>query len=450
MMEWALPTPVRQKFHALQQEFANRPDVRRFLRCGFWRGFFSKYAEANLLHKKMLRVSSKLQSISRKSAKGAETRAKATTHVLRAQCNDAYWHGIFGGLYAPHLRTALWRELIIAETMADAARHSAVKYRVAERLDFDADGMEEIEIVSPQFAAVVKPSGGGTLEVLDFRPSAVTLINSLQRRLEAYHARISAAAAVGGGQVASIHEQTLAKQEGLEERLRYDHWPRNTFRLLLFADGKIHEDYEGVRLEENAVFAGGNYRTEKVERDQVTLSIEGALDAAMASGGQCSKLRAAKAMTFTSAKGSCDARCRLELARCGSETLAAENASPLQFMAGLEIVLNLLAPNVPDRYFEFAGKREALAWSGVVEGSRLRVVDEWQNVAVTIDAPGASHLWIAPIETVSESEEGFERVYQGSQILAIWPVQLMPAGKWSAEIVLHVTTAREKTMKGAN
>jgi alpha-amylase/alpha-mannosidase (GH57 family) len=447
MMEWVLPTAVRQKFHALQQEFANRSDVRRFLRGGFWRGFFSKYAEANLLHKKMLRVSSKLQSISRKSAKAAETRAKAMTHLLRAQCNDAYWHGIFGGLYAPHLRTALWRELILAETMADAARHTATKYRAAERLDFDADGMEEIEIVSPQFAAVVKPSGGGTLEVLDFRPSAVTLVNSLQRRLEAYHARIGAAAAGSGGQVASIHEQTLAKEEGLEQRLRYDRWPRNTFRLLVFSDGKKHEDYEGVRLEENAVFAGGNYRTEKVARDQVTLSIEGPLDAAMASSGQCSKLRATKAMTFTSAKGSCDVRCRLELARCGSETLAAENVSPLQFMAGLEIVLNLLAPNVPDRYFEFAGKREALAWSGIVEGSQLRVVDEWQNVAVTIDAPGASHLWIAPIETVSESEEGFERVYQGSQILAIWPVQLMPAAKWSAEAVLHVTKAREENTK---
>ena len=449
MMEWVLPTAARQKFHALQQEFAQRPDVQRFLRGGFWRGFFSKYAEANLLHKKMLRVSSKLQSISRKTAKGAANRAKAMTHLLRAQCNDAYWHGIFGGLYAPHLRTALWRELIIAETLADAARHRPVQYRVAERLDFDADGMEEIEIVSPQFAAVVKPSGGGTLEVLDFRPSAVTLVNSLQRRLEAYHARITGAAAGGAGQVASIHDQTLAKEEGLEQRLRYDRWPRNALRLLIFADGKKHEDYEGVRLEENAVFAGGNYRTEEVQRDQVTLSIEGPLDAAMTSGGQCTNLRATKAMKFTSATGTCDVRCRLELARCGPETGAAENVSPLQFMAGLEIVLNLLAPNVPDRYFEFAGKRQPLAWSGVVDGSQLRVVDEWQNVAVTIDAPGASHLWIAPIETVSESEEGFERVYQGSQILAVWPVQLMPAARWSAETVLHVTTAREKTAKSA-
>src|ERR1700686_3090302 len=102
MMEWVLPTSVRQKFHALLDEFSARPDVRRFLRGGFWRGFFSKYAEANLLHKKMLRVSSKLRTGGargvRKTPKGELQRAKAMTHLLRSQCNDAYWHGIFGGL----------------------------------------------------------------------------------------------------------------------------------------------------------------------------------------------------------------------------------------------------------------------------------------------------------------------------------------------------------------
>ncbi len=450
MMEWALPTEVRKRFHAVQEEFASRPDVRRFLRGGFWRGFFSKYAEANLLHKKMLRVSSKLRAISRKRTKGAENRAAAMTHLLRGQCNDAYWHGIFGGLYAPHLRTALWHELILAETLADAARHKAARYQAAERLDFDADGMEEIEIVSPQFAALVKPSGGGTLEALDFRPSAVTLVNSLQRRVEAYHERVHDAAAQGGGQVASIHNQTLAKEAGLEERLRYDRWPRHALRLLLFANGKKHEDYEAVRLEENAEFAGGDYRTMEVGRDHVTLSIDAPPGAAMAPGGQCNNLRATKTMTFTSAPGSCDVRCALEIARCGSESHVAEDATPLQFMAGLEIVLNLLAPNVPDRYFEFAGNRQPLAWSGVVEGSHLRVVDEWQDVAVTIDAPGASYLWVAPIETVSESEEGFERVYQGSQILAVWPVEMVPSAKWSAETVLHVTAARPESVKREN
>jgi alpha-amylase len=149
-------------------------------------------------------------------------------------------------------------------------------------------------------------------------------------------------------------------------------------------------------------------------------------------------------MTFASTPKSCEIKCGIELARCTLESAAAENASPLQFMAGLEIVINLLAPNVPDRYFEFAGIRQPLAWSGTVEGATLRVVDEWQDVAVEIEAPGATHLWVAPIETVSESEEGFERVYQGSQILALWPVQLQTSGKWSSEATLRIATARQE------
>ena len=445
MMEWVLPTPVRQRFHALQEEFGARPDVRRFLRGGFWRGFFSKYAEANLLHKKMLRVSSKLRPRSRKGSKGAANFARAVTHLLRAQCNDAYWHGIFGGLYAPHLRAALWRELIAAETLADAARHNAAKYQAVDQLDFDADGMEEIEVTSPKFAALIKPSGGGTLEVLDFRPRGVALINSLQRRVEVCHASLRDATQAAG-RVASIHDQTLAKESGLEHCLRYDRWPRHAFRLLLFSTGKTHADYEALRLEESTTFAGGNYQAGQVTPHDVKLALEAPLCSAIAGGRPGDKLRAEKTFQFDWDEKGSDVVCRLNLVRSGPESHSAESPTPTQFTVGLEIVLNLLAPNEPDRYFEFPGNRHALAWSGVVEGSHLRVVDEWQDVAVEIDAPGASHLWVAPIETVSESEGGFERVYQGSQILAVWTAEIAPGGRWSAETALHVTPARQQSV----
>ena len=76
-----------------------------------------------------------------------------------------------------------------------------------------------------------------------------------------------------------------------------------------------------------------------------------------------------------------------------------------------------------------------------MEGPKVRVADEWQDVAVNIEARDASQLWMAPIETVSESEEGFERVYQGSQILGVWNVDLNSANTWSSETVLRVTKA---------
>ncbi|HET9402753.1 MAG TPA: alpha-amylase/4-alpha-glucanotransferase domain-containing protein, partial [Candidatus Acidoferrales bacterium] len=107
MMEWVLPTGARKKLHEIEGEFVSREDVQRFLRGGVWRGFMSKYDEVNLLHKKALHVSRELTAKQKKKTgtKGTELSARARTHLLRAQCNDAYWHGVFGGLYSPHLRT---------------------------------------------------------------------------------------------------------------------------------------------------------------------------------------------------------------------------------------------------------------------------------------------------------------------------------------------------------
>jgi hypothetical protein len=443
MMEWVLPTAVRLKFHGLLEEFKDRPDLKRFLRGGFWRGFFSKYAESNLLHKKMLRVSWKLRHGARKSprkgARGAARHAEAVTHLLRSQANDAYWHGIFGGLYAPHLRTELWRELVRAESIADELRLGTKQYQSVDRLDFDADGREEIEIVSPQFAALVKPSGGGTVEVLDFRPSAVTLINSLQRRLEAYHSRLTQTNHDATG-VVSIHNQTISKEAGLEKRLKYDRWPRTMFRLLLFANGKTHADFEALRLEENPAFAGGDYRTAEATPQQVQLIKEAPLSCVAPGAPPASLLQAAKTFTFEALEKGFNLTCRIDLTRTA---VASESRVPISFLVGLEVVVNLLAPNVPDRYIEFSGERKPLEWSGVADAPAVLLTDEWQNVAVKMEARDASQMWISPIETVSESEEGFERVYQGSQILGLWPVDLTSAEKWGAETVLRVTRAKE-------
>jgi 4-alpha-glucanotransferase len=310
------------------------------------------------------------------------------------------------------------------------------------RLDFDADGREEIEITSPKFAAVIKPSDGGTLAVLDFRPSAVTLINSLQRRVEAYHSRLQNAAQFAA-KVASIHDQTISKEPGLEKKLKYDRWARNAFRLLLFAPGKTHADFEALQLEENAAFAGGDYRVVDATAQEIKLSQEAPLRHLIPAADPDCVLSAAKVLQFENHEQGFDVRCRIDLARKGGVNAAPVPAGPAKIAVGLEIVLNLLAPNVPDRFIEFAGSRKPLEWSGVVEGAQVRLVDEWQDVAIAMEARGASQLWISPIETVSESEEGFERVYQGSQILGVWNVTLGPAETWGAETVLRVSKAQK-------
>src|SRR5277367_5946239 len=142
MMEWVLPTRVRQRFNAVQKEFSARPEVLSFLRGGSWRGFFRKYSESNLLHKKMLRVSARIAAVPLRhsSSKASDELILARDLLLRAQCNDAYWHGVFGGLYAPHLRTAVWRPLVEAEAIAERLIRRQRNYSACEKIDFDSDG----------------------------------------------------------------------------------------------------------------------------------------------------------------------------------------------------------------------------------------------------------------------------------------------------------------------
>ena len=82
--------------------------------------------------------------------------------------------------------------------------------------------------------------------------------------------------------------------------------------------------------------------------------------------------------------------------------------------------------------------REDLRFSGELPANTLKIEDGWQRVRVTLAAPNSACFWIAPIETVSESEEGFERVYQGSQIMPIWRIDLGNEKTWTTRLVWRI------------
>ncbi|HTV58475.1 MAG TPA: alpha-amylase/4-alpha-glucanotransferase domain-containing protein [Verrucomicrobiae bacterium] len=422
MMEWALPTPARRRYRALIQEFSAHPTAKPFFHGGTWRSFFSKYPEANLLHKKMLHVSEKIARLAESSRHGRIFRIsldEAETHLYRGQCNDAYWHGVFGGLYTPHLRTALWQSLVKAETIADSLLHNSRHYSAVSFADFDADGQDELYLTSDRCAALIKPSDGATVCALECRTSQTSMINSLARREESYHARLRDAGGSPAG-VVSIHEQTRSKEEGLERWLHYDRWPRHCFRLLLFDAGRTFDDFSASRLDENASLAAGRYSVQSLCPANPSLVLS-----------EPSGWTAEKAFSLSSLANG------FRLALDVSVSRRAHSSQPL--LVGIEMVFNLLAPSSPDRYFEIAGERHPLRWSAVAPASALHLVDEWQKLAIRLCAPSAREWWIAPIETVSESEDGFERIYQGSQILAVWPADFSASLEWRGS--LEVETA---------
>jgi alpha-amylase len=417
MGEWALPPEAGSVYETLLHRVQEAPDgerLARFVHGGIWHNFFRKYEEANHLHKRMLQVSRRYEELDRMippSGGARERYRQGYDRLLLGQCNDAYWHGVFGGLYAPHLRTAVYQGILAAEAQADQldARSCGVG-----REDFNVDGREELLLASDKLGVVVTPGDGGTVAEIAYRPLAFNVINSLRRRPEQYHRRLREAQRAAA-EARSIHDRLIVKEEGLERYLQYDRYGRHTFRTMLFGAARSFHDYRRGRLEESEDLAGGAYRVASAGEDCCALE-------ARAQGCLC--------------------EVRSELAVRGASLHASwrlRYGGLAELRGGLELVLNLLAPDAHDRYLLWPGGQERLKWSGEFTSDRLALVDEWLNLRIDVRVTPAATWWVQPIYTVSQSEGGFEKVYQGSAILPHWPVREGEAG---AEVRLELSPAR--------
>ena len=185
MGEWSLPAPAAARLADLRQSADEQAGS--YLRGGTFPNFFVKYPEGGYLRQRVL-AAGKLGAL-RQDAVAAE-------HLLRAQCNDAYWHGVFGGIYLPHLRRALWAELIAAEGGLPPDLWTA---------DLDGDGFAEIFCRAGEGTFCLRPRDGGTLREWSLKVWGANLGDVLARRPEGYHLRGG-----GGGRpaegVASIHQ----------------------------------------------------------------------------------------------------------------------------------------------------------------------------------------------------------------------------------------------------
>ncbi len=441
LMVWALPTPARQELERAENEAERLGEFARFLRGGYWRNFLSKYPEANHLHKRVLQVSSRLRgergapappsagpagrSVAmkdplRKRSASTASWDEAYRHLLRAQCNDSYWHGIFGGLYAPHLRSVAWRELLQAEASL-VAHHSK---HVPEVLDLDSDGAAEVFLTSKQAALVWKPSDGGTLAEFSFYPTAMNIVNSVTRCPEAYHGKLEpGASGRAKGGVPSIHEQGHGLGEKLLRLLRYDRYARHSFRCYLFPRDKSVEDFVALELGESVDLAKGAWRVADAGPHSVRLTWN---------DGPPGGLEMTKVFSWDESHKGFALTCRLAIQNRSHQALEAA--------LGVELIVNLLAAHSPDRYWVLAeGRQEPLAWCGETTCSHVHARDEWDRLQVEVSAPGVRRLWIAPTWTVSQSESGFDAVYQGSGVMPVWDLSV-PAGAGSdVEITLRLS-----------
>ncbi len=425
MMEWALPARAIHQYEDFEEKLKQADLFDRykvFVRGGFWRNFLAKYEESNHLHKKMLRVSRKVRDAAERHGHDHEVVSRARDHLWAGQCNCPYWHGVFGGLYLTNLRYAVYHELILAERELDRLRSGSKEGWVDwEIADFNGDGRKEVIVESPQWQLVLEPDYGGRLVELDYKETAINLLDTMSRREEGYHRKLLRAAdpKAQANQIASIHDLLLVKEEGLEQKLNYD-WYRRCSLIdhFLNRDTKL-EDFARCRYGEEGDFVLGRYASQVGEEGKgltVRLGRAGKVWVA----GQQQPVEVEKAVRVLRDRPELEVVIRVKH----------EGSEPADLWYGCEFNFALLAGDAPDRYFDFPGAQfqpRNLASTGVAEEiDWIQLVDEWQGVTFRLEFEPAVDVWRFPIETVSMSEAGFERVYQSSVVFPNFRARWQP------------------------
>ncbi len=434
LMAWALPTAAAKALEDRRAELEREGRLaafRPFLRGGFWDGFLLKYPEANHMHKRMLDVSAR---VARAFPAGAEI-PDATRLVWRAQGNDAYWHGLFGGLYLNYLRHETYRNLIEAENHVDAAAHKGRGWIELRTTDLDKDGYEELLVSTSTLGACLAPACGGSLLELDYRAGRFNLSDVLARREEAYHRKLAEASLhpdAAGGAPVSIHDRMKVKEQDLHQALSYDRHRRLSFLDRFLLPGLSFEAFDRIDDEERGDCVQGAYRIDGTS-PQVQ---NGTLAVPLAFRGTLRLENGTHPITVRKIYRMSEGDAAVAVAYA-VESHARES---LAVRFGVELNLTLLAGDDPQRYYEVPGTgRVRLCERGCRSGAdRFSMVDEWSRFRVTLRLDRPGDIWYMPIETVSQSEEGAERTYQGSALLAPWPLTLNPGAAARIEVRLEI------------
>ncbi|MHB1013080.1 MAG: alpha-amylase/4-alpha-glucanotransferase domain-containing protein, partial [Desulfobacteria bacterium] len=411
MGEWALPPRCAARFGDLLHDLRSgkRTEMKPFLQGGYFRNFLRKYDEANQLHKRMLWVSDRVAAARRvRPARGSA----ACDFLYRAQSNDVYWHGVFGGLYLNHLREAAYANLLRAEAGSDAVLHEGKeRWTEVARGDIDRDGGEELLLKTSALTLLAHVHDGGAVTEISLPRRAVALGHVLTRREEGYHEKFRRAVGSFDGST-SIHDAMVLKDPSVLSALGVDPWQRASFREAYYGEGDLPEAIlDGTASPRG--FTAGREASATVLRRGGRLAAEFSVPL----GGEGIALHLVKTLVLRGDGERFEARFRLE--NRGSETASGRFCS--------EWNLNLLSGAGPDRYYEGMGEARALSSSGAAAGVRgFRVVDAWRNVAAVAALDRECVVLRGPVETVSLSESGAEKIHQGVCLRVLFPVRLEP------------------------
>ena len=445
MTEWALPPKKSYVFgnllHQLEEE--HRDNILQFMRGGFWRNFLVRYPEANNQHKKMLRVHDAVY------AAGA-TEETGVVQLWKAQANDTYWHGLFGGVYMSHIRSAIYHHLIKAENAADRVRFGDGQWQRYKFTDFDRDSQNELIIESDQQNLYIDPQRGGTLFEWDLRHSLHNLLSVMSRHEEGYHRTLrdyeqerrkrealavqnSADKSSNGehAQPVSPHTSVRTKEPDLDRYLVVDRYRRNSLIDHFLPPATTLSDFAQLDFEEMGNFVELPYET-VVQQDSKGIKVTLSRDGHVRRAGALGPLQVFLRETLFVPVG--------EEKLVVKYTIENRGQTRLQTRFACEWNINLLGGGGNDQaYYHVEGhelENERFDSTGEVNHvSSFNIGNSWIQQDIGFSLSEAATLWRFSIEAVTGSEAGFERTHQGSCLTLLWPLLLEAGQSWSVEIL---------------
>lgn len=389
---------------------------------GRFYNFLDRYPESRFMRDRMWEISERLAKLSAGNG-NADKVAKAHQALYKAQCNCSYWHGVFGGLYLHHLRSAVFENLIQAEHWIDAAS-SGHRTRGSQKTQGQPEFAERHlesgmrwQIKQKAINSLFNPKYGAAMEELDVLSKSVNILCNLQRHKEPYHDAVlkkhdpnSAEAA----QPLSIHQMLGTKEKDLEKHLHYD-----LNRRLSFVDHFVAEPVSAEQFAQSSYVEAGDF-------------VDGSYK------GSVKKVKGVSQLCFQ----------RKGVVRLNGKPYALEvkkTVSP-KSASGLEVRYSIKNPGKQAVQFHFGvefnfsiGENQARNGLNEKAVSEWSFHDSWWGFRIHLVSSSPVDLLASPVETVSESESGLERTYQELGILLQKPLSLRPGQTLEHHIELSVS-----------
>lgn len=374
MTEWALDP---QSLLDIERFKAQTPkEYHRFIRGGVFENFFTKYYASNMIHRRVYNLSERLNR---------SYNPQAADFLYKAECNCGWWHGVFGGIYLPHIRHAIYENLLECQRrIFDPSQGISLRIE-----DIDLDDKNEIEVETPNSYFIISPSYGGSIVEFSSKRRCVNYSSVMSRFPEAYHKKETKD--INGNII--NNQDTEFFYDWHERRMLLDHFITQDTTLESFSKARYPEQGDFIPQEYS-------YRIKNFDKNSLEIS----------------------------------------LTREGTAwydnypyRVAIEKNISIAEVDGFDV--RYLIKNNSDRAGDFVFLCELVFGFSISCVADLRDVDFISEYVfhdsvrgdIKLEFSKPLRLWIFPIFTISNSEAGIEKTYQGSVVGCILRSYLNPS-----------------------